>query len=62
MAGQREPFNSKYCEAQSCTDLKGNDMCKLEMCVYSEKRVQYWIAHQVVLTEDVPVYDRVEIR
>ena len=62
MAGEREPLNNKYCKALSCADLNGNDMCILEMCVYNEKRFGYWMANLAIHVDDVPVYDRVEIR
>ena len=62
MAGEREPYNNKYCIGRSCADLNGNDMCILEQCVFNEKRIEYYLVYFEILSDDIPVYERVEIR
>ena len=43
----RTPYNIAFCRfivegAEHCSNLKENDMCKLDKCVYNHKRIIFW--------------------
>lgn len=43
----REPYNVAFCRAvvegpEHCPNLKENDMCSLNECIYNHKWVRYW--------------------
>lgn len=46
----RKPYNIDFCRAvvaspEYCSNLKNNDRCKLDECVYNHKQVVYWETH-----------------